>query len=120
MASRSSNHSGSHEPHRETPYAFKTLGRRGGKLLDDAQRAAKATSGQNSMRPSKTAALAQNEDKIKEPTLPPRQGRERRQHRSYVSLDSRTYRKSIALSKQRRSPDRAKSGMDLHETLNAK
>ena len=154
MASHSSNCSGSHEARRETPYALKTLGRRGGKLLDDAQRVAKATSGQNSssslpggadsrdiiikclqiqlakmtqilvdnklVMPSKTTALAQNEDKIKEPTLPPRQGQERRQHRSYVSLDNRTYSKSIALSKQRRSPNRAKSGVDLRETLNAK
>ena len=47
MASQSSNHSGSRETRRETLHAPKTPGRRGGKLLDDAQKGAKATSGQN-------------------------------------------------------------------------
>ena len=50
MASQSSNYSDSQETRRETPYAPKTLGGRGAKLLDDAQRKARATSKQNPSR----------------------------------------------------------------------
>ena len=50
MVSQNSNHSGSHETPRETPHEPKTLGHRGGKLLEDAQRAARATSRCNPSR----------------------------------------------------------------------
>ncbi|GFZ09787.1 hypothetical protein Acr_21g0003860 [Actinidia rufa] len=74
MASHSSNRSDSRETRMETPHAPKTPGRRGGKLLEDAQRDAKATSGQN---PRQTEGL------IKEPTLPPWEGRDRRRHKTH-------------------------------------
>ncbi|GFZ00986.1 hypothetical protein Acr_14g0006210 [Actinidia rufa] len=78
MASQRNNRFGSQETRRKTPYTTKTLGGRGAKLLDDAQRTARAISRKN--------------------------------------LDS----KSVILSKQRGSPNRADLGVDLHEMLNAK
>ena len=47
MASKSNNRSDSRETHEETPYTPKTPGHREGKLLEDAQRVARATSRQN-------------------------------------------------------------------------
>ncbi|GFZ14411.1 hypothetical protein Acr_24g0006010 [Actinidia rufa] len=50
MLSHSSNRSNSRETHKETPYAPKTPGHRGGKLLEDAQKTVGATSRQNPSR----------------------------------------------------------------------
>ena len=47
MASQSSNCFDSQKTRRETPHVPKIPRRKGGKLLDDAQRGAKATSRQN-------------------------------------------------------------------------
>ncbi|GFZ21149.1 hypothetical protein Acr_29g0003110 [Actinidia rufa] len=109
MASQSSKRSRSREPK-----GAKTPSNRGDKLLVDAQRTSKVTSRQRLVegRPS--------EGRPKGPTLPPREGRDKRQRRSHVSLDSRTYSKFVASRKHRGSPNRADSGMDLYETLNAK
>ncbi|GFS36525.1 hypothetical protein Acr_00g0046500 [Actinidia rufa] len=57
---------------------------------------------------------------MREPTLPPREGQDRRQRRSHVNLDSWTNNKSVTSNKRRGSPDQIDSGRDLRETLNAK
>ena len=72
------------------------------------------------MKLSQAARPGQSNGGIKESILSPRKGQDRRQHRSRVNLNSRTNRKSIASSKQRRSPDRTRFGVDLREMLNAK
>ena len=50
MTSQNNNRSGSREIQREPPHAPRTLGDKGAKILVDAQRMAKATSGQKPSR----------------------------------------------------------------------
>ena len=42
------------------------------------------------------------------------------QHKSHASLDKQPNSKFVASSKQRRSPNRTKPGVDLRESVNAK
>ncbi|GFZ15730.1 hypothetical protein Acr_25g0001390 [Actinidia rufa] len=72
------------------------------------------------MNPSKAIEPGQTESRNKEHTLPPREGRDRKQHKMHVSLDSRTDCKIVATSKQRKTPERTKSRVDLRDALNAK
>ena len=51
----------------------------------------------------------------REPTLPPWEDQDKRQHKSHVSLDSRTDNKYGATNKWRRTPDRTKLGEDLRQ-----
>ena len=119
MALQSSYRFGSLKTLRETTHTPKTLGHRGSKLLDDAQRVAKATSGQNlgrllprradsqdisiqrlqtqlakmaqilidnrTMKLAQVAGAGQSEVRIKEPTLTPWEGQNRRQRRTKLA-----------------------------------
>ncbi|GFS32006.1 hypothetical protein Acr_00g0020340 [Actinidia rufa] len=115
MASHSSNRSTIHKTHRGTPHAPKTQGHKGGRLLEDAQRVAKAPFSRL-IRPTETAMPGQ----IKETTLPLCEGWGKKQLETPISVDSRSDSKIMAMSKRRRSPDRTKSGVDLRDMLNAK
>ncbi|GFS36307.1 hypothetical protein Acr_00g0045270 [Actinidia rufa] len=57
---------------------------------------------------------------IKEPTLPPWESWDKRQHKTHVSVDNRSDSKTVGTSKWRRTPKQTKSGMDLYDMLNAK
>ncbi|GFZ11338.1 hypothetical protein Acr_22g0007360 [Actinidia rufa] len=92
MALHSSNRLDSRETCRETPYAPKTPRHKGGQI----------------------------EGWIMEPTLPSREGRDKRQHKTHVSMDSRSDTETMATSKQRMSPEQTKSRVDLPDTLNTK
>ena len=72
------------------------------------------------MRPSKIAVPGQTECRIKEPTVPHQEGQDKKQHKTHISMDSRTNSKTVATSKQRSSLERTKSGVDLCDTLNTK
>ena len=72
------------------------------------------------MRLAKTATPRQTGGQNKEPTLPSREGRYKKQNKTHVSVDSQTNIKTVAMSKQRRSAMRSKSGVDLYDAINAK
>ena len=72
------------------------------------------------MRLTKTVAPGQMEDWNKEPTLPPWEGQDKKQNKTHVSVNSQTDNKTVAMSKRRRSTKRSKSGVDTHDTFNAK
>ena len=57
------------------------------------------------MRPAETATPRQTKGRIKEPTVPPREGRDKKQHKMHVSLDNRTDSKTMKTSKRRGSPE---------------
>ncbi|GFS34528.1 aldehyde dehydrogenase 6B2 [Actinidia rufa] len=102
----------------DPPNAPRTPGDRGAKLLVDAQREAKDAS--RLMKPALATEGGPSADRTKISYLPPREGQNIRQRKHHVSLDSRSDSKSVASSKQRVSPSRALSSVDLRETLNAK
>ena len=72
------------------------------------------------MKPAEAATPRQTEGQNKEPTLPPREGRDRRRHKTHVSLGNRTNNKTVATCKRRRTPEQTKFEVDLCDTLNAK
>ncbi|GFZ16746.1 hypothetical protein Acr_26g0000160 [Actinidia rufa] len=118
MASHSSNCSTSRETRRKTPHAPKTLGCKGGKLSEDAQRATEAPSGL--MRPTETIISGRTKARIREPTLPAWEGLNKKQCKMHVSVDNHTNSKTVAMSKQKRSLEWTRSGVNLRDALNAK
>ncbi|GFY87332.1 peptidase family M48 family protein [Actinidia rufa] len=72
------------------------------------------------MKPAQAVEARPFEDTTKGPNPPSRAGRNGRQRRSRISLDSQNDSKSVALSKRRVSPSRTPSSTDLREIFNAK
>ena len=72
------------------------------------------------MRLTKNAVPRQREDQNKEPILPPREGLDKKQNKSHVSVDSQTDSKTMVISKRKRSIEQSKSGLDLYDMLNKK
>ncbi|GFS37695.1 hypothetical protein Acr_00g0053490 [Actinidia rufa] len=150
MGSHSSNHTNSRETREEASHAPKTPWCRGGKLLEDAQRVAKATSGQKpgrllpggadsrdiiierlqrqlaeltqlmvNSRPTRSGREGEARPswpKNKVLTQNPQEGQSKKKDKTHVSMDKRT----VAMSKQRRTLDRTKMEVDLRDTRNAK
>ncbi|GFY96793.1 hypothetical protein Acr_11g0010990 [Actinidia rufa] len=91
----------------ELPHVLRTPEDRGGKLLADVQRVAKATSKQRpeGAEPSKTRSRG-----LKDPA---REARKDKQHESYIDLESQGDSKSVTSNKRRVSSRRAQSSVDF-------
>ena len=72
------------------------------------------------VRPVEVVVPGPTDGQTKELALPPREAQDKWQHKTHVSLNSRTDRKFVAMSKRGRLPERTKPGVDICEALNAK
>ncbi|GFZ11243.1 hypothetical protein Acr_22g0006410 [Actinidia rufa] len=97
MASHSNNCFNSQKTRRKPPHAPRTHGDRGVKLLADAQRMTKATS--RLLKPTQVVEKGSFKEGSKRSKLSPREGQNRRQRQSHVSLESQSDSKSVTSSR---------------------